>query len=190
MEIHDKRSITAAQLAEEEAEKERKRKQNALPYWHKSSTIGGVAKAPATTGESGEEKQDTSADYEDLSGVATATQQQQKAPTSVVSGSASASIMTGEEVDEEEDADIMGYYENYYNTYASTAEDVKSSELDEATVSAAVTVSAKRKAEEEGEGDQGEDSAAKKIKSIREELLDELGEDEDDEDEEFIEVSM
>lgn len=126
VEIQDGQAASAAKLAADDAERERKKRQNALPAWHQSSTI--VTAASASDGK--QIRVDvTAAAALDIVEDSSAT----KATVNVVSSTvmsaagddetstpAASTVVAGEE---EEGADIMGYYDNYYASYVEENED-------------------------------------------------------------------
>jgi transcription initiation factor TFIIE subunit alpha len=118
--IQDGSKVAAEKLAEEEAERERKKLQNALPSWHQQSTI--VSFAGASDG-------DKSAVPQSGAGA------DASAVTEVVVGADTehenvrATDSTAADIDEVEDADIMNYYDKYYAAYEDDLDDAGDDEF-------------------------------------------------------------
>lgn len=163
----------ASLTAEAEQEKERIRKQNELPIWHKQSVINGVsANVSATTGTTSAIPVTTATSSSIVLG-----DEAQSQPVSIVTGGV-ATKLTGEDLSNEAEEDIMDYYNQYYANYAAKAAAVKPNEqpvksdvkMDDASVK---TISI----------DSSRSIKAQLIEEIDSEMID------SDEDEEFIEAT-
>ena len=170
VDIQDEQTLSAEKQAQNEVEKDRKRKQNALPFWHQSSTIGAFDQTAHV------EKSETL----NVAAVAVGsalTASNEQLVSSEVDETPAISVV----VDEEENADIMTYYENYYKSFAKTEQKQMETQVAEKVVDSEEPVASSGAKREISGAEEAKESNSKRQKT-------EDAEDDESEEEEFIDA--